>query len=288
MAEMRISPTVELWRRFLNIVALTLTGLCAIVVMAPVFIILSYLVVNGVRSLNIEFLTSLPRSPGEPGGGMANAIVGSFYMVGLATIMALPFGVGAGVYLAEFGRTRYANVVRFIADVLNGVPSIVIGVSVWALLVVPMRSFSALAGGVALSFIMIPMIARTTEEMVRAVPNALREASLGLGATYARTMWSVVLPAARGGIVTGVMLALARAFGEAAPLLFTALGNRFWNLYIDRPMANLPTQIYEYAKSPFEDWHRQAWAAALVLIIVVLVLNVIARVSTRERYRALR
>ncbi|GIV16277.1 MAG: phosphate transport system permease protein PstA [Armatimonadota bacterium] len=285
---MRISPTVELWRRFLNIVALTLTGLCAIVVMAPVFIILSYLVVNGVRSLNIEFLTSLPRSPGEPGGGMANAIVGSFYIVGLAAIMALPFGVGAGVYLAEFGRTRYANVVRFIADVLNGVPSIVIGVSVWALLVVPMRSFSALAGGVALSFIMIPMIARTTEEMVRAVPNALREASLGLGATYARTMWSVVLPAARGGIVTGVMLALARAFGEAAPLLFTALGNRFWNLYIDRPMANLPTQIYEYAKSPFEDWHRQAWAAALVLIIVVLVLNVIARVSTRERYRALR
>lgn len=288
MAEMRISPRVELWRRFLNIAALTLTVVCAIVVMAPVFIILAYLMVNGIRSLNIEFLTSLPKSPGEPGGGMANAIVGSFYIVGLATVMALPFGVGAGVYLAEFGRTRYANAVRFMADVLNGVPSIVIGVSVWALLVVPMRSFSALAGGVALSFIMIPMIARTTEEMVRAVPNALREASLGLGATYARTMWSVVLPAARGGIVTGVMLALARAFGEAAPLLFTALGNRFWNLYIDRPMANLPTQIYEYAKSPFEDWHRQAWAAALVLIMVVLVLNVIARVSTRERYRALR
>ncbi|MGC8784397.1 MAG: phosphate ABC transporter permease PstA [Armatimonadota bacterium] len=285
---MRPSPVHELWRRFLNIAALALTGICAIVVMAPVFIILAYLVVNGIRSLNIEFLTSLPKSPGEPGGGMANAIVGSFYMVGLALILSLPVGVGAGVYLAEFGRTRYANVVRFMADVLNGVPSIVIGVSVWALLVVPMRSFSALAGGVALSFIMIPMIARTTEEMVRSVPNALREASLGLGATYARTMWSVVLPAARGGIVTGVMLALARVFGEAAPLLFTALGNRFWNLYLDRPMANLPTQIYEYAKSPYEDWHRQAWAAALVLIIVVLVLNIIARVSTRERYRALR
>ncbi|GBC96413.1 Phosphate transport system permease protein PstA [bacterium HR16] len=256
--------------------------------MAPVFIILMYLLINGVRSLNIEFLTSLPKSPGEPGGGMANAIVGSFYMVGLALILSLPVGVGAGVYLAEFGRSRYAHVVRFMADVLNGVPSIVIGVSVWALLVVPMRSFSALAGGVALSFIMTPMIARTTEEMVRAVPNALREASLGLGATYARTMWSVVLPAARGGIVTGVMLALARAFGEAAPLLFTALGNRFWNLFLDRPMANLPTQIYEYAKSPYESWHQQAWAAALVLIIVVLVLNVVARVSTRERYRALR
>jgi len=219
---------------------------------------------------------------------MANAIVGSFYMVGLGLLFSLPIGVGAGVYLAEFGRTRYGHVVRFMADVLNGVPSIVIGISVWALLVVPMRSFSALAGGVALSFIMIPMIARTTEEMVRAVPHSLRMASLSVGATYARTMWSVVLPAARGGIVTGVMLALARAFGEAAPLLFTALGNRFWNFYLDRPMANLPTQIYEYAKSPYQDWHRQAWAAALVLITIVLVLNVIARMSTRERFRALR
>jgi phosphate transport system permease protein len=285
---MHILPAYEWWRRFLNVAALALTGVCALIVMAPVFLILVYLLGNGVRALNIEFLTSLPKSPGESGGGMANAIVGSFYMVGLALVLSLPVGVGAGVYLAEFGRVRYAHVVRFIADVLNGVPSIVIGVSVWALLVVPMRSFSALAGGVALSLIMMPMIARTTEEMVRAVPHALREASLGLGATYARTMWSVVLPAARGGIVTGVMLALARAFGEAAPLLFTALGNRFWNLYLDRPMANLPTQIYEYAKSPYEDWHRQAWAAALVLIIVVLVLNVMARVSTRERYRALR
>ena len=285
---MHISEIHELWRRFINAVSLALTGVCAVIVMAPVFIILAYLLLNGIRSINIEFLTSLPKSPGEPGGGMANAIVGSFYMLGLGLILSLPVGVGAGVYLAEFGRTRYAQVIRFIADVLNGVPSIVIGVSVWALLVVPLRSFSALAGGVALSFIMIPMIARTTEEMVRAVPNMLREASLGLGATYARTMWSVVLPAARGGIVTGVMLALARAFGEAAPLLFTALGNRFWNFYLDRPMANLPTQIYEYAKSPYVDWHRQAWAAALVLITVVLVLNVIARVSTRERFRALR
>jgi len=285
---MRLSPLHERWRRVLNAVSLGLTGVCAVVVMAPVFIILAYLVANGIRSVNLEFLSSLPKPPGEPGGGMANAIVGSFYMVGLALILSLPIGVGAGVYLAEFGNSRYAHLVRFIADVLNGVPSIVIGVSVWALLVVPMRSFSALAGGVALSFIMIPMITRTTEEMVRAVPNALREASLGLGATYARTMWSVVLPAARGGIVTGVMLALARAFGEAAPLLFTALGNRFWNVYLDRPMANLPTQIYEYAKSPYQDWHRQAWAAALVLITIVLVLNVVARLSTRERFRALR
>ncbi len=285
---MRLSPVHEMWRRLINLVSLTVTGVCAVVVMAPVFIILAYLIANGIRSLNLEFLTSLPKAPGETGGGMANAIVGSFYMVGLALILALPVGVGAGVYLAEFGNSRYAHLVRFMADVLNGVPSIVIGVSVWALLVVPMRSFSALAGGVALSLIMIPMITRTTEEMVRAVPNALREASLGLGATYARTMWSVVLPAARGGIVTGVMLALARAFGEAAPLLFTALGNRFWNLYLDRPMANLPTQIYEYAKSPYQDWHRQAWAAALVLITVVLVLNIIARLSTRERFRALR
>lgn len=285
---MRMLGIYEQWRRFWNLSTLTLTGICAVVVIAPVFIILAYLIANGIRSVNLEFLTSLPKPPGEPGGGMANAIVGSFYMVGLALILSLPIGVGAGVYLAEFGQSRYANLVRFVADVLNGVPSIVIGVSVWALLVVPMRSFSALAGGVALAFIMIPMITRTTEEMVRAVPNALREASLGLGATYARTMWSVVLPAARGGIVTGVMLALARVFGEAAPLLFTALGNRFWNLYLDRPMANLPTQIYEYAKSPYESWHQQAWAAALVLILVVLVLNVIARVSTRERFRALR
>lgn len=284
----RLAQFYEVWRRVVNAVSLALTGLCAVLVMAPVFIILIYLVANGVRSVNLEFLTSLPKSPGETGGGMANAMVGSFYMVGLGLILSAPVGVGAGVYLAEFGRSRYAHVVRFVADVLNGVPSIVIGVSVWALLVVPMRSFSALAGSVALAFIMIPMIARTTEEMVRAVPKALREASLGLGATYARTMWSVVLPAARGGIITGVMLALARVIGEAAPLLFTALGNRFWNLYLDRPTASLPTQIYEYAKSPYEDWHRQAWAAALVLITVVLVLNVAARVSTRERYRALR
>lgn len=285
---MRISHAYEIWRRMVNVVSLTLTGVCAVLVMAPVFIILAYLLVSGVRALNWEFLTSLPKSPGEVGGGMANAIVGSFYMVGIALLMALPVGVGAGVFLAEFGKTRYAHLVRFLADVLNGMPSIVIGISVWALLVVPMKSFSALAGSVALSFIMMPMIARTTEEMVRAVPGVLREASLGLGATYARTMWSVVLPAARGGIVTGVMLALARVFGEAAPLLFTALGNRFWNLYLDHPTASLPTQIYEYAKSPYEDWHRQAWAAALVLIVVVLVLNVIARVSTRERFRALR
>ncbi|MCS6829256.1 MAG: phosphate ABC transporter permease PstA [Armatimonadota bacterium] len=285
---MRISRLYEMWRRFANIASLTITAVCAVVVMAPVFIILIYLLANGIRSVNWEFLSSLPKPPGDEGGGMANAIVGSFYMVGLGLLLSLPVGVGAGVYLAEFGRSRYGNAVRFMADVLNGVPSIVIGISVWALLVVPMRSFSALAGGVALSFIMIPMIARTTEEMVRAVPNSLRAASLSVGATYARTMWSVVLPAARGGIVTGVMLALARAFGEAAPLLFTALGNRFWNLYLDRPMANLPTQIYEYAKSPYQDWHRQAWAAALVLIAVVLVLNVVARMSTRERFRALR
>lgn len=285
---MRLSRIHEWWRRAVNVLALTLTGVCAFVVMAPVFVILAYLVANGIRSVNLELLTSLPKPPGETGGGLANAMVGSFYMVGLALVLSLPIGVGAGVYLAEFRQSRYAHLIRFVADVLNGMPSIVIGVSVWALLVVPMRSFSALAGGVALAFIMIPMITRTTEEMVRAVPNALREASLGLGATYARTMWSVVLPAARGGIVTGVMLALARVFGEAAPLLFTALGNRFWNLYLDRPMASLPTQIYEYAKSPYDDWHRQAWAAALLLIIVVLILNIVARVSTRERFRALR
>jgi phosphate transport system permease protein len=285
---MRLSWVHETWRRVWNLTALSLTAVCAVIVMTPVFMILAYLLINGVRSLNLEFLVSLPKPPGEVGGGIANAIVGSFYMVGLGLLMALPIGVGAGVYLAEFGNSRYAQVVRFMADVLNGTPSIVIGMSVWALLVVPMRSFSALAGSVALSFIMIPMITRTTEEMVRAVPNVLREASLGLGATYARTMWSVVLPAARGGIVTGVMLALARAFGEAAPLLFTALGNRFWNFHLNRPMANLPTQIYEYAKSPYETWHQQAWAAALLLILVVLVLNIIARLSTRERFRALR
>lgn len=285
---MRFSPFHERLRRAINVVALSLSGVCALLVMTPVFVILMYLLVNGFRALNLEFLTSLPKAPGEMDGGMANAIVGSFYMVGLALIIALPIGVGAGVYLAEFSKSRYAQVVRFMADVLNGIPSIVIGMSVWALLVVPMRTFSALAGGVALSMIMIPMIARTTEEMVRAVPTSLREAALGLGSTYARMMWSVVLPAARGGIITGVMLALARAFGEAAPLLFTALGNRFWNLHLDRPMANLPTQIYEYAKSPYEDWHRQAWAAALVLIVIVLILNIAARTSTRERYRALR
>jgi phosphate transport system permease protein len=233
--------------------------------------------------VNVDFFIHLPKPVGEAGGGVANAIVGSLIMIGLAACVALPVGILGGVYLAESREPRLPWVVRFLADVLNGVPSIVFGIFAYTVVVLPMRRFSAFAGGVALAFIMIPIILRTTEEMVRLVPNALREAGLGIGLPQWKVTLHVVLPAARAGIITGVIVAVARVAGETAPLLFTALGNRFWHQGLDQPIAALPLQIYAYAIAPYDDWHRQAWAGALVLITLVFLTSLAARLATRGR-----
>src|ERR1700733_7444610 len=243
--------------------------LTVVLVLAPLVAIFGYLVYRGLGSINWAFLTQTPKPVGEPGGGMANAIVGSMLILGIASIIGVPFGIGAGIYLAEFGRNRFGAAIRFTADVLNGVPSIVIGIVAWALLVRG-RGFSALAGGVALAIMMVPTICRTTEEMLLLVPQALREAAYGLGVPRWRTTLSITLRTATSGVITGVMLAFARVAGETAPLLFTALGNTFWNLRYDQPTAALPLQIYVYANSAYDDWHRQAWAGSFVLILLIV------------------
>lgn len=241
-----------------------------IVVLAPLFAIFAYLLIKGMGSLNIAFLTQTPKPVGEPGGGMANAIAGSAVILAIASMLGVPFGIGAGVFLAEYGRNRYGDAVRFVSDVLNGVPSIVIGIVAYGLVVVRQKHFSALAGGVALAIMMIPTIARTTEQMLLLVPQAIREAAYGLGVSRWRTTFSITLRTATSGIITGVMLAFARVAGETAPLLFTAFGNQFWNWRLDQPTAALSLQIYTYALSPFDDWHRQAWAGSLVLIVLIV------------------
>ena len=243
--------------------------LTVVLVLAPLVAIFGYLVYRGIGSINWAFLTQTPKPVGETGGGMANAIVGSVLILGIASAIGVPFGIGAGIYLAEFGRNRFGGVIRFTADVLNGVPSIVIGIVAWAILVRG-RGFSALAGGVALSIMMVPTITRTTEEMLLLVPQALREAAYGLGVPRWRTTLSITLRTATSGVITGVMLAFARVAGETAPLLFTALGNTFWNVRYDQPTAALPLQIYVYANSPYDDWHRQAWAGSFVLILLIV------------------
>src|SRR6201984_1965000 len=241
-----------------------------VIVLAPLIAIFGYLLYRGVGSINWAFLTQTPKPVGEVGGGMANAIAGSVFILAIASIIGVPFGVGAGIYLAEFGRNRFGSVIRFTADVLNGVPSIVIGIVAWAILVRG-RGFSALAGGVALAIMMVPTITRTTEEMLLLVPNALREAAYGLGVSRWRTTLSIVLRTATSGIITGVMLAFARVAGETAPLLFTAFGNQYWNWKLDQHTAALPLQIFTYAISPFDEWHRQAWAGALTLIVLIVI-----------------
>src|ERR1700756_1755411 len=258
------------WRR--RITDHFMTGvavLTVLLVLTPLIAIFGYLVYRGVGSINWAFLTQTPNPVGEPGGGMANAIAGSVLILGIASIIGVPFGIGAGIYLAEFGRNRFGSAIRFTADVLNGVPSIVIGIVAWAILVRG-RGFSALAGGVALAIMMVPTICRTTEEMLLLVPQALREAAYGLGVPRWRTTLSVTLRTATSGVITGVMLAFARVAGETAPLLFTALGNTYWSLRYDQPTAALPLQIYVYANSPYEDWHRQAWAGSFVLILLIV------------------
>ncbi len=243
--------------------------LTVILVLAPLIAIFGYLLYRGIGSVNWAFLTQTPKPVGEPGGGMANAIVGSVFILGIASVIGVPFGIGAGIYLAEFGRNRFGYMIRFTADVLNGVPSIVIGIVAWALLVRG-HGFSAAAGGVALAIMMVPTISRATEEMLLLVPQALREAAYGLGIPRWRTTLSITLRTATSGIITGIMLAFARVAGETAPLLFTAFGNQFWSMHINEPVAALPLQIYVYANSPYDDWHRQAWAGSLVLIILIV------------------
>ena len=267
----------NMYRKALNNVMLTLTGVCAFVTVSTLFVILGYLVYNGGKSINVAFFTQLPRSPGEEGGGMANAILGSAEIVGIAALIGIPFGFFTGVYLAEWGGKTFSFIVRYMCDLLNGVPSIVIGMFAWIVVVRPSGHFSALAGGFALSLMMIPITAKSTEQFLTEIPRALREGSLALGATKWRTVASVVVPAARKGIMTGIILGIARISGESAPLLFTSLNNQFWSNGLKEPTASLPVMIYSHAIAPYDDWHRQAWAAGLVLLTLVLIANIAAR-----------
>jgi phosphate transport system permease protein len=275
-------------RRRLDLLARGITLACTAAVLAPLVLIIGYLMAKGMTSLNLDFFTQLPKPVGETGGGMANAIVGTLVLIGLACVLGLPIGIGTGVFLSEYGHTRLAPLVRFCADVLNGVPSIVIGIYAYTLIVLPTKTFSAYAGGAALGVIMLPIIARTTEEMLRLVPSSLREAALALGVPGWRTTLRVVIRTARGGIITGVMLAVARVAGETAPLLFTAFGNQFWHHGLNGPISSLPVQIYTYAISPFDDWHRQAWAGALVLLTLIALTSLSVRLLTRGRFRTVR
>jgi len=265
------------WRKLVSGFMLTLTGVCAAVAVSVLFFILGYLVYNGGASINWDFFTKLPVPVGEVGGGMANAIVGSAKLLLLASLFGVPIGFFGGIYMAEFSNSSVAFVVRYAADLLNGVPSIVIGIFAYALAVLPFKHFSTWAGSLALGVMMIPITLRSTEEFLHGVPRALREASMALGASKWRTIASVVVPAAYRGIMTAILLALARVAGETAPLLFTALGNRYWSPGFNQPTASLPTMIYSYALSPYEDWHRQAWAAGLVLLALILIVNIFAR-----------
>ena len=269
-------------RKMLSALFVFACALCVGLALVPLAFVLFFVVSQGVQSLNVDFFTHNPRPVGEPGGGMANAIVGTLILTGLAAAMAVPIGILSGVYLSEYRGSRFASAVRFAADTLNGVPSIVIGVFAYAVVVLPLRHFSTLAGGFALGVMMIPIITRTTEELLLLVPNALREGALALGATRARAVFTVIVPAALPGIITGVVLALARVAGETAPLLFTSFNNRFFSTNLTQPISTLTVQIFTYAISPYDDWHRQAWAGALVLVVIVLSCSLLARFATRR------
>jgi phosphate transport system permease protein len=275
-------PQISLRRRFTDHAMTAVAILTVVLVLVPLFAIFAYLVYRGVGSINWAFLTQTPKPVGESGGGMANAIVGSVFILALASVIGVPLGVGAGIYLAEYGRNRFGDAIRFTADVLNGVPSIVIGIVAYSIVVLYQKHFSALAGGVALAIMMIPTITRTTEEMLLLVPRALREAAYGLGIPRWRTTLSITLRTATSGVITGIMLAFARVAGETAPLLFTAFGNQFWNLRANQPTAALPLQIFNYAISPYDEWHRQAWAGALVLIVLIVSAVAAVRFAVRR------
>ena len=272
-----------IWRKTLNYLMLTLTGVAAFAVVSVLFLILGYLIYNGGKSLNWAFFTQLPKPVGETGGGMANAILGSLKMLLLAAMIGLPIGLLAGVYLAEFGGKTLGFVIRYTTDLLNGVPSIVIGIFAYSLAVLPVKHFSTLAGGIALGIMVIPITLRSTEEFLHAVPGSLREGAMALGASKWKTIATVILPAASAGIITGMLLSLARVAGETAPLLFTALSNQYWSPGWNQPSASLPVMIYTYAIAPYDDWHRQAWAAGLVLLGLVLLANLGCRFVINRR-----
>ena len=275
-------PPVSLRRRLTDHAMTSVAALTVLVVLLPLFAIFTYLIYKGIGSINLAFLTQTPKPVGEPGGGMANAIVGSMVILSIASVLGVPLGIGAGIFLSEYGRNRSGDIVRFVSDVLNGVPSIVIGIVAYGLVVMRQKHFSALAGGVALAIMMIPTIARTTEQMLLLVPQATREAAYGLGVSRWRTTLSITLRTAASGVITGVMLAFARVAGETAPLLFTAFGNQFWNWKTDQPTAALSLQIFTYAISPFDEWHRQAWAGALVLIVLIVGAVAAVRLAVRH------
>lgn len=262
-----------------------LTGLFAALAITALIVILGYIAVTGVRELNLSFLINEPKPVGEPGSGIANAIIGTLILIAIASVIGLPIGILGGLYLAEFGSNRFGNAMRFLIDTLTGVPSIVVGVFVWGMMVRSMGHFSALAGGVSLAIIMMPIVARTTEEMIRLVPRSMREAALALGAPVWRMSLGVVLRAAAGGVATGAMLAIARIAGETAPLLFTALSYNYISTDINQPIASLTYQIYYYAGSPYEQWHAMAWAATLVLVGMILTVNIMVKILARQRYQ---
>jgi phosphate transport system permease protein len=276
------APPISLWRRSVNNLV-TLAAVSAVVlVLVPLVAVFGYLVYKGIGSINWDFLTKTPMPPGEAGGGMANAIAGSVLILAIGSVVGVPIGIGAGIYLAEFGQNRLGDLIRFTSDVLNGVPSIIVGIVAYALVVLSQGHFSALAGGAALAIMMIPTITRTTEEMLLLVPHAIREAAYGLGISRWRTTLSITLRTATSGVITGVMLAFARVAGETAPLLFTAFGNQYWNWKINQPTAALPLQIFTYAISPYDEWHKQAWAGALILIVlIVLSVSAVRFVASR-------
>ncbi len=275
----------DIWRRWLSHLIVGLCGLAVLLALVPLAFVLFYVVSRGIASLNWDFVTQMPKPVGDPGGGMLNAIIGSLIVSGLGALFAIPIGIISGIYAAEYAGTKIASTVRFAADTLNGVPSIVIGVFAYGIAVLPYRQFSAFAGGVALGIMMIPLIMRTTEELLRLVPTTLKEGALALGATRARAVFTVVLPAALPGILTGILLALARIAGETAPLLFTSLNNRYFSTDIRQPIATLTVQVFTYATSPYEDWHRQAWAGALALVTIVLTCSLLARIATARMER---
>jgi phosphate transport system permease protein len=263
----------------------TLCALAVIVALIPLAMILFYVIKEGFGALNLDFFTKMPKPVGESGGGMANAIAGTLILIGIAAAFAVPVGCLCGIHLSEYAGTKFSSIVRFAADVLNGVPSIVVGIFAYGILVLPVKRFSAIAGGVALGLLMIPIVVRTTEELLRLVPGGLREGALALGATRGRAVFSVIVPAALPGILTGILVALARVAGETAPLLFTAFNNRFWSTSLTQPIASLTVQIFTYAISPYDDWHRQAWAGAFLLVMMILTLSILARLAVRRLER---
>ena len=272
-------------RRIISAVAEGLCAAAVILALIPLVMILFYVIKQGFSSLNWAFFTQMPKPVGEPGGGMANAIVGTLILIAIAAIFAVPIGCICGIHLSEFPESKFSSLVRFAADVLNGVPSIVIGMFAYGLVVLPVKRFSALAGGFALGVLMIPIVVRTTEELLRLVPPGLREGALALGATRSRAVFSVIVPAALPGILTGILVATARVAGETAPLLFTSFNNRYWTTNITQPMASLTVQVYTYANSPYDDWIRQAWAGAFLLVMIILTLSILSRLAVRRLER---